>query len=66
MNQVQINVIRLQFLQGSFQRALDVGDVGQDFGHDVEFVACDARFFDGGAEFCFGFVDFGAVEVVVV
>jgi hypothetical protein len=61
----QINVINPQFLQAGVQRGGDVGDVRQHLGHDVEFVARDTGFLNGYAQLGLGFVDFGAVEVVV-
>jgi hypothetical protein len=62
---LQINVIHPQLLQAGVQRGGDISNIRQHFGHDVEFVARDAGFFDSYAELGLCFVDFGAVEVVV-
>lgn len=65
VDQVQIDVVGLQLLQAGRERGGDVGDVGQDFCGEEDFVARDGGGGDGGAELGFGFVDFGAVEVRV-
>ena len=58
-------MINTELLQACVQRGRDVSDVRQDFGHDVELLAGDARLLDGGSQLGLSLVDFGAVEVVV-
>jgi hypothetical protein len=58
-------MVNTELLQAHVQRSRDVSDVRQDFGHDVELLAGNARLLDGGPQLSLGLVDFGAVEVVV-
>ena len=62
---LQINVIYAQFLQTRVQRRREVSDVGQHFGHDVEFLARNPGLLDRSTELSLGLVDLGAIEVVV-
>jgi hypothetical protein len=62
---VQVNILDAQLLQTRLQRRRDVFDIRQHFRHNVQLVARDAGLLDGGTQLGFGFVDFGAVEVVV-
>lgn len=58
-------MVHLQLLQTQLQGGGNVGNIRQHLGRDEELVTAHAGLFDGHAEFGLGFVDFGAVEVVV-
>ena len=65
VDQVEIDIIRLQLLQTGPQRVGDVSDVAEDFGDDEQLVSDNAGFLDGGSQLGFGLIHFGPVEVVV-
>jgi hypothetical protein len=65
VDEVQIYMIHTKFLQTGVESGGNIGDVRDDFGGYEELLTGYTGLRDGCAELGFGFVDFGAVEVVV-
>lgn len=65
VDEVEVDVFEAELLEAGVDGRGDGGDVGDYFGGDEELFAGDLAGGDGGAEFGFGVVDFGAVEVDV-
>lgn len=63
VDEVQVDVVRAQFLEAVFEGLLGVADVGQDLGCDVELVAGDAGGLDGAGDLGLGAVGLGGVDV---
>lgn len=58
-------MVNTELLQARVQRSRDISNVRQHLGHNVKFLAGDARLLDGGSQLGLSLVDFGAVEMVV-
>jgi hypothetical protein len=63
VNQIQIDVVGLELLQGLGDRTLDVVNVDDDLGGDEEFLPREAGFPDGNPDLRLGVVDFGTIDV---
>ena len=66
VDEVEVDVVGVEFGEGGVERGGDVGDVADYFAGEVEGGAGDAAGFDGGGHLGLGVVDFGAVDVRVL
>ena len=65
MDEVQVHIVQLQFLEASVDGFGNVADVGEDLGRHEELGSVNLAFFDGDSHFGLVVVRFGAVEVVI-
>ncbi len=62
---LQINIVKLEFLQASVDGLWYVLDVRYDFRCYEKLVSCYFNLFDGKAHLFLGIVEFGSIEVVI-
>lgn len=65
MSGLQIDIVKLEFLQASVNGLRYVLDVCYDFRRYEQLFSCYFALFDGKSHLFLGIVDFGGIEVVI-